>query len=404
MDDLPSAAPSFQNSPKITDNSMAIFKDWMIYTIDELRAMICAEVERIKSEITEETLQIPDAGTGTELRQFDELIKVPPKRYRSPSASEEVQRPFYAKPEDGQPCAYGYARVSTKNQYEADSSIPDQKLRMENYFRFQLQPQKVRFAGVIDDGQARSARLRPFMTRPGVRKILAQIKQGDHFIIDKCDRAFRDTRDFLYCNDWFQNNHINLHILNLGGQHFQPNSPIGRMFMTLIAGFAQLEAETTSARMKEACRTARIKGNSFTTPPAGTKLGPIVNRRTRKLVWDVEQRREMALIIFMRDKLCMDWKDIAWELHLLKSGGNPPTDRRNEERWRTNSQKRVYEIYAAEHFYRDKCITNPAEIPGRDTVFAYGQDKKKKMTRIIEMKRANMQQIVLARKQNTEVA
>jgi len=354
----------------------------------ELRAAIVAAKAKLAAELHEQAEMFQIKKVSGEPRHFEETTPIPPKRFRTPSKSPEAARPYVAQSPDGKPRAFGYARVSTRGQFDNDVSIPDQKIRMENYFRFQLEPKGVEFAGVFDDGQSKSARLKPFMSRVGVKTILGQLRQGDHFIIDKCDRAFRDTRDFLYCNEWFENNRINLHILNLGGQHFQPNSPMGRMFMTLVAGFAQLEAETTSARVAEACRSTRAKGHAWNNAPPGTKLGAITKNKTRRLVWDVEKRRFMALIVHMRDELYMDWRDITWELYLLRNNGKPPTTEDDRMRWANNQQQAIYNLYCYEHFYRDKCITDPAEIPYKPVVLAYGRIRKKEMTKIVVSERA----------------
>lgn len=347
----------------------------------ELRAAIIAAQARFDTELSEdlEIFQVPKENPNR--RQFEELVVVPPKRFRTPSFSTEEPEVYAKLSGDGASRAYGYARVSTTMQYDRDNSIPDQRIRMEHYFKFQLESQGIRWEGVTDDGQGKSARLRPFMTRPGVAKMVRLLNQGDHVIIDKFDRAFRDTRDFLHCAAWFDRNKINLHVLNLGGQNFQPNSPIGRMFMTMLAGFAQLESETISARIKDATKAARMKGLATAGFPPGTK--PIARDGRRWLVWDVPKRRYMALIVYMRDELYMDWRDITWELFLLRSGGKPPTTDKDRMRWANNQQKPVYELYCYEHFYRDKCVTDPAEIPYKATVQAYGAIRKKENTKII---------------------
>jgi DNA invertase Pin-like site-specific DNA recombinase len=354
---------------------------------DELREAIRKQHARLEFDLAEGMQMFTVPEVSENVRQFDELIEVPKKRFRTPAFVHGPAETFVKPPEDGIARAYGYARVSTGGQYDRDTSIPDQTLRMEHYYQFQLKSQGIQWEGVTDDGKANSARRRPFMTRSGVKSILSKISQGDHLIIDKFDRAFRDTRDFLHCSGWLERNQVNLHVLNLGGQNFQPNSPIGRMFMTMLAGFAQLEAETTSARLKDACRAARSRGYANAGTPPGTK---ILSKKNRKIVWDVAKRRYMALILHMRDELYMDWREMAWELHLLRSGGVAPTTNRDRERWATNQQKPVYELYAYEWFYRDCCITDPAEIPYEATVLAYSANHKKEMTSIIRRHRAEI--------------
>jgi DNA invertase Pin-like site-specific DNA recombinase len=366
---------------------MPYFKRAAEMDVDELRQTIRDARDRIQLEITEDLDMFRIPTDNRNRRQFQELVELPRRRINTPPFNPSPPEPYAKPPIDGTSRAFGYARVSTTRQYERDNSIPDQRVRMEAYYSLQLRQQGIEWSGVIDDGSGSSARLRPFMTRPGVKKILSEIRQGDHLLIDKFDRAFRDTRDFLHCSNWFDRNQINLHILNFGGQNFQPNSPIGRMFMTMVAAFAQLEAETTSARIKDACRESRARGFTTTSPPPGTK---VLKKPKGKLAWDVPKRRYMALILYMRDELYMDWKEIAWELYLIRSGGYAPTTDGRRDRWCSVHQKFAYELYAYEWFYRDCCVTDPAEIPYEPTVIAYSSAHKREMTAIIRKYRAEV--------------
>jgi hypothetical protein len=130
-----------------------------------------------------------------------------------------------------------------------------------------------------------------------------------------------------------------------------------------------------------------MKGYSSTTPMAGTK---VLKNPKNKLVWDADKRRYMALILYMRDELYMEWKDIAWELHMLRSGGVPPTSDLKRDQWAFHRQKQVTEYYCYEWFYRDCCITDPAEVPYSETVLAYSNKHKKEMTKKILQHRAEI--------------
>src|SRR6266576_5058844 len=67
----------------------------------------------------------------------------------------------------------------------------------------------------------------------------------------KLDRLFRDAEDALRQTKAWDRTGISLHLVDIGGQSMNTGSAMGRMFLTLMAGFAELErnliAERTTA-------------------------------------------------------------------------------------------------------------------------------------------------------------
>src|SRR5688572_12888768 len=101
-------------------------------------------------------------------------------------------------PQEGYtPQVRGYARVSHKSQLDKGNSLLDQETRIKAYYDLRnLEPNSV-FAGtefdqVYCEPLAQSAYDKPFRMRPMGKLIYEQISPGDHVIIDKVDRIWRD--------------------------------------------------------------------------------------------------------------------------------------------------------------------------------------------------------------------
>lgn len=293
---------------------------------------------------------------------------------------------------EGNARCWGYARVSTMMQYDKENSIPSQVMRMENYYNLNLQPRGIELCGIVDDGKAMSARSTPFMGRPGAREILSQLRVGDHLIFDKFDRVFRDVRDFLHCADWFRRNRISMHILNLGGQQVESDTPMGKLFMLMLAGLAQFEAEVTSARIREAFFAKRTQGTSAEPHvPLGAKLEMVPRpgkTPKKRLVWDKQEREIMAMVLYMRDEMFMKWCDIARMLRSLCIDPNPGKRTLAEkEKYLKILEGRCYWWYGHEYFYRAAGITSPSMVPSAKVIKKAASWHKKVMTRTINIAR-----------------
>jgi hypothetical protein len=94
------------------------------------------------------------------------------------------------------PNAYAYIRVSHAEQVESGLSLTAQEQDCRNYWANRLQPKGVEWARLIAD-EAVSAFKHPLATRKGGRELIGSLHRGDHVIMTRFDRAFRNMRDFL---------------------------------------------------------------------------------------------------------------------------------------------------------------------------------------------------------------
>lgn len=216
------------------------------------------------------------------------------------------------------PVAWGYGRVSSFRQYGKDDSVPAQKVRAEYYFKCHLEPEGVVFGEFLDDGKGVSASRIPFHERPAGREILRRIKPGDHIIFDKVDRMWRRVSDFCRMTEWFERNHITMHIVNMGGMSMNTSSQIGKIILTLLASFAEAEAAMTAQRIRDAAASLRSDGEPASAKPIfGTRY---VKRSNGKKVieWDLDARSAMDEVVRLRDDEYYTFDEIACHMENLK--------------------------------------------------------------------------------------
>lgn len=198
--------------------------------------------------------------------------------------------------------AYGYARVSHRNSLERNESIPAQRERIKRYYEAFLQPEGVSWKGVYDDKTNISAFKTRFVDRPAGRELVAILQPGDHLIIDKIDRLWRNLRDFCELMDTFRNKNITVHIQNFLGQPLLNNSTLGEFSLRIFVMLAELESAVKSERTCEALAIRRKAGRitgARTFP--GTKLKIVPNPNGDKplkyLIWDEKERELMKVIV-----------------------------------------------------------------------------------------------------------
>ncbi len=170
-------------------------------------------------------------------------------------------------PEPGAiPRAYGYGRVSHRNQYEKGDSLVDQAIRVKAYYEMrQLDPlsslRGVEWGGMHDEPNAQSAFKRPFRLRPTGGKLWKEIlKPGDHLIIDKLDRLFRSLEDFCSSIRFFEERGIGVHFVNFFGLSMDTECLGAWLIMNQFAMFSQLESMRISERVCSARQQRRING------------------------------------------------------------------------------------------------------------------------------------------------
>lgn len=143
---------------------------------------------------------------------------------------------------------YGYVRVSTDHQ-STDAQLLT--LRNEGLADDQI------IQDVISGGV-------PALMRPGMSYLLDIIKEGDHLIAAKLDRLGRDTVAIIGLIRILNKRHVNLRILNIG---VETNTPNGRLFLTILAGFAEFEREIIRERTLAGLAAAREAGKQLGRKP-----------------------------------------------------------------------------------------------------------------------------------------
>ncbi|MFT8420535.1 MAG: recombinase family protein [Gluconacetobacter sp.] len=136
---------------------------------------------------------------------------------------------------------YGYARVSTDEQTN-DPQI--QELTRQGISEEQIFMEKI-------SGSILAKR------RPVLSSLLVQMQADDCLTVVKLDRLGRNAVDVLSLIDDLQGRKIGVRILNLG---VDTTKPSGRLFLTMLAGFAEFEREIIRERCIAGLESARANG------------------------------------------------------------------------------------------------------------------------------------------------
>lgn len=218
--------------------------------------------------------------------------------------------------EDRTPVAYCYARVSSVGQAREGWSLPEQSERMEKYYHYSLEDKGVAFGGVFED-PAKSG-FKTFSDRAGGAAITERLKRGDHVLMVSYSRGFRNFLDAVNTFERWIEMGVQLHLLDM---NIDTSTIWGRTFIRLMAVMAASERELVGERTKMALEHRKKKVGSYcNTNGAGPKIGfswagPKGNKY---LVACPSERKQMALIVELRDEKKFTWEAIFW--HFFKNG------------------------------------------------------------------------------------
>lgn len=164
--------------------------------------------------------------------------------------------------------AYGYIRVSSVEQIKG-TSLDEQKRQIEAYALLR----EIDLLGVIVDPAIKGEI--PIHLRPQGRLLVDAIDNGsiDTVIICKLDRAFRSASDCLTMVEQWEKKSISLHILNISGQTVDTSSPMGKFFITMMAGAAELEKNLIKERCSNGRTARKLEGKRVGEVPFGMDLG-----------------------------------------------------------------------------------------------------------------------------------
>ena len=158
-----------------------------------------------------------------------------------------------------------YLRVSTADQAEHGVSLDAQKERLSAY----AIANGLEVAGILRES-AISGTI-PLADRPEGEKLTQMVVSGQvrHVIALKLDRLFRSAVDALSTTAEWDKQGIALHLVDMGGQSLNTGSAMGRMMLTMMAGFAQFERDLTAERTTQALAHKKANGTAYSPTPYG---------------------------------------------------------------------------------------------------------------------------------------
>jgi len=203
--------------------------------------------------------------------------------------------------------AVGYVRVSTVEQADEGVSLDAQEARLRAYCAMRgLELVEL----VIDAGVSAGKAL---ATREGGRRVLdlvAKRKVGAVVGV-KLDRFFRDAVDALTVTKAWDRAGVGLHLVDMGGTSIDTSSAVGRMFLTMLAGVAEMERGLIAERTKAAMRHKRARGQ-FNGGPAA-RYGYVLGADGSTLV-PVPAEQEVLAIARQLHEGGMSLRQVAQEL------------------------------------------------------------------------------------------
>jgi DNA invertase Pin-like site-specific DNA recombinase len=183
-----------------------------------------------------------------------------------------------------------YIRVSTEEQSREGVSLSSQDERLRAYCRMAgLDLVEV----IREEGVSASKKL---STRPGGQDLLKLISQEKirHVVALKLDRLFRDAEDALHQTKEWDKAGIALHLVDMGGQTINTAAAMGRFFLNMMAGFAELERNLIAERTATALNYKKNHLQVYSPVPLG------YTRKGNELVENQEELSTVAKIMDMR--------------------------------------------------------------------------------------------------------
>jgi DNA invertase Pin-like site-specific DNA recombinase len=161
--------------------------------------------------------------------------------------------------------AIAYIRVSTVEQASEGVSLAAQEDRIRAYCTLA----GLDLVEVIREEAVSGTK--PLGQRPAGHHLIEAVnkRQAGHIVAFKLDRLFRDAADALVQTKQWDRRGIALHLVDVGGQTINTASAMGRMFLTMLAGFAELERNQISERTATALRHKKARLEAYSPVPLG---------------------------------------------------------------------------------------------------------------------------------------
>ena len=161
-----------------------------------------------------------------------------------------------------------YTRVSTEEQAAQGVSLEAQQATLRSYCSMK----RIEVEALVTDAGVSAGK--PLCERPGGAAVLSLVvkKAVTEVVTLKLDRLFRDAVDALSVTRTWDKQNVALHLVDMGGQAIDTSTPMGRFFLTMMAGFAELERNTTVERTRSALAHKRDQGQRVGQVPYGFRV------------------------------------------------------------------------------------------------------------------------------------
>lgn len=192
-----------------------------------------------------------------------------------------------------------YIRVSTEEQARGGVSLAAQEERLAAYCKMTgLEIVKV----IREEGVSAG---KPLATRPGGERLLQLVarKKVKHVVALKLDRLFRDAEDALHQTKAWDKAGIALHLVDMGGQTLNTATAMGRFFLNMMAGFAELERNLIAERTATALAHKKTHREVYSPTPYG------FDRVEESLTENAQEQETLAQIFA--------WRQAGWSLRKI---------------------------------------------------------------------------------------
>jgi site-specific DNA recombinase len=199
-----------------------------------------------------------------------------------------------------------YLRVSTEEQAHEGVSLNAQEEKLNAYCLMN----NLKIIKTIREEGVSGAKY--LSARPGGKELLLLVEKKlvNNIVTLKLDRLFRNTENALReISNWDKNN-IALHIVDLGGQTLNTSSAMGRFFITMMAGIAELERNLIAERTSTALEHMKEQRQLYGTLPYGFDIQKGKSKDDPDfLIPNKQEQKTLSLI--------KDWHKQGWSLRKI---------------------------------------------------------------------------------------
>ncbi len=166
--------------------------------------------------------------------------------------------------------AIAYVRVSTDEQAAEGVSLDAQVASVRAYALLR----GLELVDVVVDAGVSAGK--PLAERVGGAVVLEAVKRRKvrTVVAVKLDRVFRNAGDCLTTTEEWDRVGVALHLVDMGGQAIDTSSAMGRFFLTVMAGAAEMERNLIRERTTSALAHKRSEGRRTSKDaPFGWRIG-----------------------------------------------------------------------------------------------------------------------------------